>query len=247
MVPARVLSDGDFRGRVVHDGPWGLSSPPTSGNAWSRAFLEQVLPIPSGVWGDAYLNSWAYALGRVCALAEPRGAYRVHSQNSYKGRTFDERIAHDQRHLERCGAALGEYYRGRGIEVDVERWKSAAWQQRVYLSARELEAVIPPATRFILVDEDNWGTGGLLGGRPAFSFPERNGWFAGPPADTAAALAELERLAAAGARFIAFAWQAFWWLEHYAGLREHLRSHFRCVLENDRLVVFELAPHPGEA
>jgi hypothetical protein len=39
-----------------------------------------------------------------------------------------------------------------------------------------------------------------------------------------------------------FAWPAFWWLEHYAGLREHLRSKFRCVLDNERLVAFDLRP-----
>jgi hypothetical protein len=46
----------------------------------------------------------------------------------------------------------------------------------------------------------------------------------------------------AGAGFIVFAWPAFWWLDHYAGLHRHLRAHFRCVLENDRLVVFDLRP-----
>jgi hypothetical protein len=44
----------------------------------------------------------------------------------------------------------------------------------------------------------------------------------------------------AGAGFMVFAWPAFWWLEHYIGLNQYLRSNFHCVLENDRLVVFYL-------
>ena len=42
-----------------------------------------------------------------------------------------------------------------------------------------------------------------------------------------------------------FAWTAFWWLDHYAGLRRHLREHYRSVLENDRVVVFDLQAPAG--
>jgi hypothetical protein len=71
-------------------------------------------------------------------------------------------------------------------------------------------------------------------------FLERNGQFYGPPSDDATAISELERLRVAGASFIAFAWPAFWWLDYYSGLHQHLRSNFRCVLENDRVVLFDL-------
>ena len=38
-----------------------------------------------------------------------------------------------------------------------------------------------------------------------------------------------------------FTQQALWWLDYYAELRAYLRSRFRCVLENKRLVVFDLS------
>ena len=57
-----------------------------------------------------------------------------------------------------------------------------------------------------------------------------------------AAIRELERLRQAGASFMVFAWPAFWWLDYYARFRRHLRSRFRCALENDRLIAFDLRP-----
>jgi hypothetical protein len=66
------------------------------------------------------------------------------------------------------------------------------------------------------------------------------GQYGGPPPDDATAIRELERLRQSGASFMVFAWSAFWWLDYYAALRQQLRSAFRFVLENDRLVVFDL-------
>ncbi len=88
------------------------------------------------------------------------------------------------------------------------------------------------------MDEENI-RGGLPGLR-AIPFLEKNGQYWGPPADDETAVREFERLRQAGASYIAFAWPAFWWLEHYADFARHLRSRFRCVVENQRLVVFDL-------
>jgi hypothetical protein len=39
---------------------------------------------------------------------------------------------------------------------------------------------------------------------------------------------------------MAYAWPAFWYLDHYPGLTQHLRTRFRVVLDNERLVVFDV-------
>jgi hypothetical protein len=67
------------------------------------------------------------------------------------------------------------------------------------------------------------------------------GWFDQtlPAEDDRTAISELERLRHSGARFIAFAWPAFWWLEYYDKFRLYLLQ-FQCVLRNDRLVLFDL-------
>jgi hypothetical protein len=54
------------------------------------------------------------------------------------------------------------------------------------------------------------------------------------------AIQELDRLRQCGASFIVLAWPAFWWFDYYSELHRHLRSEFLCVLENERLVVFDL-------
>jgi hypothetical protein len=58
----------------------------------------------------------------------------------------------------------------------------------------------------------------------------------------------LERQRRAGAAFLVIAWPAFWWLEYYKGFTRRLRSRFPCILENERVVAFDLrrAAHAGE-
>ncbi len=46
----------------------------------------------------------------------------------------------------------------------------------------------------------------------------------GYPADGAAAVAHLEKLRSAGAAYLLIPQPAFWWLDHYTALREHLES-----------------------
>jgi hypothetical protein len=126
--------------------------------------------------------------------------------------------------------------------VNPDNWKRDSWFHRIYTSMQEIEAVVPPVARFILVDENYWGTGDLVAGRPRIPFPEQDGQFWGPPADDAAAIREIERQRRNGATSVVFAWPSFWWLDHYREMHQFLRSQYPCVLENDRLVAFDLQP-----
>jgi hypothetical protein len=108
------------------------------------------------------------------------------------------------------------------------------------LAMKELLAVIPPGGRFILADQDEWGTSADVAGRWRIPFLERDGEYWGSPPDGRTAVRELERLRLDGAAFMVFGWPAFWWLDHYSGLQGHLHSNYRCVLENDRIIVFDL-------
>jgi hypothetical protein len=114
------------------------------------------------------------------------------------------------------------------------------WEERRRLALDELTALIPPGETFILVDEEQWGVPEELGGRRRIPFLERSGVYWGSPADSETGIRELDRLRRAGATFIVFGWPAFWWLAHYSGLHQHLRSQFPCLLENDRLTAFDL-------
>jgi hypothetical protein len=110
------------------------------------------------------------------------------------------------------------------------------WQQ---IDAQTIANVIPSGESFLLIDQNIWGRE-YVAGRHALPFPERDGLYWGDPPDDEMAIQELERMRQSGVGFMVFAWPAFWWFEHYRLFAQYLRSRFRSVLENDRLVVFDL-------
>lgn len=107
------------------------------------------------------------------------------------------------------------------------------------IAASEIAALTEPGQTFILVDEDEWGAE-FAPGRRVMPFLERDGSYWGVPEDGRTAIEELERLRGMGAGFVVFGWPAFWWLDYYSGLREHLRANYPCLLSNSRLVVYDL-------
>ena len=87
-----------------------------------------------------------------------------------------------------------------------------------------------------------------LDGRTGGHFPQTaDGAYAGHhPLDSAQAIDELERMRAAGWRYLVFPVTALWWLDHYAELRRHLESTGRLLLRSDGLgVVYGLRAPVG--
>jgi hypothetical protein len=115
-------------------------------------------------------------------------------------------------------------------------WK---WLEQVSLIRQEIATLVPSEATFILVDEQCLGND-VAAGRRAIPFLERGGEYWGPPPDDRTAIRELDRLRQSGASFAVFGWPAFWWLDHYAELHQYLRSQFGCLLENDRVIIFDL-------
>ncbi len=115
-------------------------------------------------------------------------------------------------------------------------------RERLHRARQELMDLIPAGQSYILVDEEAFGRD-FAPDRAAVPFVERDGLYCGPPENDDVAVRELERLRQAGARFAVFAWPAFWWLDHYAGLKRHLHAHFRPLLQNERLIAFDMQEH----
>jgi len=113
------------------------------------------------------------------------------------------------------------------------------WEYRLRLAKEDIANVIPPGQAFLLVDDGVFG-GEIAAGRQAVPFLERDGGYWGRPSNGDSAIRELERSRELGRAFIVFTWPAFWWLDSYPELHRHLVSDFRCVLRNDRLLVFDL-------
>jgi FkbM family methyltransferase len=119
-----------------------------------------------------------------------------------------------------------------------------------------VEATVPQRGTVLVVSK---GDGKLLKlkRRQAWHFPQDGqGKYAGySPADSAAAIAQLETLRRKGADFIVFPSTAFWWLEHYGEFRQHLLRHYQMMLHQKEIcLIFDLrAPggkqlhHVGEA
>ncbi len=253
MIPAKALGQGNLRSLTIAEGPDCYISPPTTGNAWSRKVLQEILPAPETEYkqhADTYLTTLAPIFGSIKRISEPQGCYRLHGQNDYACETADEK---NRRNLEiyhhRC-VALSKYLRASGVDIDPEVWKKGnthyEWMRRLLMSTEEIKQVIPTGEAYILVDEDQWGDkwggGEVVGVRRHIPFLERGGQYWGPPPDDATAIEELKRLRRQGANFIVFAWPSFWWLDFYSQFHRYLRSEFRCILENDRILAFSLWP-----
>jgi glycosyltransferase involved in cell wall biosynthesis len=103
----------------------------------------------------------------------------------------------------------------------------------------DLASLVRADRGLILVDEARFGVDEIEG-RPAHAFLEIDGEYGGPPSDDEAAIKELVRLRAKGADIIAFAWMAFWWLDHYQAFHTYLVERFPLIRDDNRLKVFDL-------
>ena len=114
---------------------------------------------------------------------------------------------------------------------------------------RELVQSDVPADANVLIATRGDDAFLALEGRGGWHFPrDPDGKYAGYyPADTDAVIAHLEELRAEGATHLVLPRTAFWWLEHYEGLRSHLDLAYTEIRSDERAVVYELtggAPAP---
>ena len=124
-VDGRPLFEGDARPRLATC-PDDLRWQPTSGNAFRRAVLERVMPIPEAelrLCADFHLSTLTPLYGHVAVLAEPGGRYRVHGRNGHFGADGLDRLRADVRRTLSVRRSLVAHARlvGLRIERPVER------------------------------------------------------------------------------------------------------------------------------
>jgi hypothetical protein len=76
------MPDGDITKSILSSG--GYVGAPTSGNAFARTVLEDLLPLPEPQWhqaADTSLEILAPFFGDVVSLKKSLGCYRVHDSN----------------------------------------------------------------------------------------------------------------------------------------------------------------------
>ncbi|MCC5651558.1 glycosyltransferase [Nostoc sp. XA013] len=242
LIPDQPLPEGDLRDARLKKGIEGYVFSPTSGNAWSRRYLKQILPLSADQFcfsADSYLTFLAPFFGTIKRIVQYQALYRIHGQNGTSKCTYSWQLNQYQKRI----TALYEHLHQQGIQKDdFEQWESSEYSylQTLIKVSKQLEPFIPPGKTYILVDMDEWGSGQLLENCQSIPFLEKDGLYWGAPSDNATAIEEFERLRHEGASFIVFGWPAFWWFDYYIEFCRYLHTMFHCVLNNEHLIVFDL-------
>ncbi|MDQ3015469.1 MAG: glycosyltransferase [Bacteroidota bacterium] len=246
VTPSLQLSDGDLRDEVFRIGPSASGgpphSPPTSGNAWSRMFLSQVLPIPEAEYitcTDQYLQTLAPVYGRIRAIEQELGSYRIHG-NNYSLNPLEKYMNEFLTRFESSCRLLHQHLLRQGIESDPSVWLRDSWFHRINKSLQEILVIVPEGGSFILVDANDWGVPERYHGRRRLQFIDQQGAYWGPPETDEHAIAEVKQGQQSGVQFIFFTWTTFWYLDYYADMTGYLRSYTTLVIKNERLIGFNL-------
>jgi glycosyltransferase involved in cell wall biosynthesis len=133
-IPRRLSPSGNYRDAILSRGPAACRHAYTSGNAWPRWFLDQVMPLPEemDLGADGCLNPVSTLFGRTESIDEIVGAYRVHDRN--KGPVNTTFNAESLRWLlnrrKRIHVYLADWAQRLGHSVPVERWhrRGGDWQ-----------------------------------------------------------------------------------------------------------------------
>ena len=245
-LPDDALIEGDLRDQLIIGGPSQCggppNSPPTSGNAWSRSFLAEVLPMPEEPFrqgADNYLFVLAPLFGTIVKIDEPLGYYRVHGKNNTSKTTYlDQYFSR----FEACADALSDTLKKQGIDKAPIFWPRDHWYHKVRQAMDDVRAVIPAGASFILIDENHWVTDHDFDGRQRIPFNDVGGSFNGTPANDDEAVFFLKRELSKGASFVVVPWSCAWYLTHYQGLKRYLDTHAARLLENDVVSIYELEP-----
>ncbi len=231
--PPGPLPEGDLTAAVLERGPGAYPTPPTSGNAYARRFLEQVMPVPEHLRmaADGYLYGLAPLFGRIARVARPLGRYRQHGASSFGARPVDERLTHAVAVHEALLPRLAERCRELALPADEVAWRTRSWPLAHRAALDELGAVVPPGVPFAIAD---------AGARLVEPDDRRRPLPLPAGAADDAMLAALDAHVEAGARFLVVAWPAFtgWERTHRAAAR--VRARHPLVHESPRLRVFAL-------
>lgn len=251
LKPERLPAEGDWREHTAAHGPLNITSPPTSGNAFSRSVLERLLPIPEDhyrICADAYLALLATACGPIRRSVDPLSCWRRHNGNRYNNavESLEERTAKELERYSRLAHDLRACLERMGVAADPRLWerRSGVFKrlERVRNGMQRIAESVPAGGKVVLFDDWDWDQD--ASGRPVFRdrevvrpFELESRWPTSK-SDTEV-VAEVRRLAADGADHVAFVWPGTWWRDHYAGLRALLGESGQLRSERGALV-FEL-------
>jgi len=131
-LPDQLSPSGHYKELVLAYGPGIYVSCFTSGNAWKRSFLSQVIPIPitnRHMGSDGYLTAVDALFGDIETIEETIGGYRIHGSNFFP--TTRQFKAEKLALLLNCADEQMRYTADvatkLGYQVDCETWKAGSW------------------------------------------------------------------------------------------------------------------------
>jgi glycosyltransferase involved in cell wall biosynthesis len=146
-MPRGQLSEGSLMKQFLETGRYVTS--PTSGNVFSREFLERIFPIPEKEFetGDGYINTCAPFYGRIVALEQPLGFYRIHGEGmtsaAHEGCIHLPQIQRLMRHAMAEKSLLERLARERGLALS----KRAVFSHWMHLKLKiSLDRLSHPAS-----------------------------------------------------------------------------------------------------
>lgn len=243
VIPDEMLPEGNFKEHALQSGPPFFLNPPTSGNAWSRAFIESIMPVPENefrIGADTFLFETVAFFGSVKRMTQPQGKYRIHKNNNYYHKTFADKLEAELRFSESLFIFLKTYCEKLGIAGSARVWKTHSWFHKVSQAIKLLKATVPVNSCIILVDEGKLGITKKLETFKIFHLMEIDGVYSGVPADSEAAIAAITTLHKKGAEYLVFIWSSYWWLEYFERMKKFLNEHFRCSFKNDNILIYNL-------
>jgi glycosyltransferase involved in cell wall biosynthesis len=133
-----------------------------------------------------------------------------------------------------------------GNQLQKMAMANPAWEQTLQDIARTMCCLVPQDARVLVADKYD-PTLLHLSRHRGWHFPDRRLLPGGYPRDSNAAIEHLEQLRQQDASYIVFPSAAFWWLEYYAGFRQHLESRYARIWHNQHCVIYHLdQPEPGK-
>jgi hypothetical protein len=124
--------------------------------------------------------------------------------------------------------------------------KQDSYRQLISRIRNIVQSVVPKGARILVVSK---GDPELveLPKHVATHFPQaRSGGYAGHhPADSAAAITQLESLRSDEDSYLLIPATAYWWLGHYREFRRHLENHYQRFWNDDSCMIYELSLRPG--
>jgi hypothetical protein len=191
---------------------------------------------------DEYLFTLAPAFGRLRTIRQPQSCYRLHGKNVYSSKSFKEKLRLELDHYDEHCRAVSTALTRNGVSADPTQWKDHSWFHRLDQAVTDITRFVPERSTLVLVDGGTWDAAGAFERHLVRPFYQRGGQDWGPPANCAAAIAQLSALRSEHVEYLAIAWPCFWWFDEYPQFFQTLQRHSACKLRNNAVAVYQLLP-----